>query len=99
VGTAVEGPTRLRVVRHSSAHDRWELVFGTPHARLRRYVIHYCGYNEQTTSFRLRIELAGLRVLLIFNFGPPVAVRTSATAAGWDRHTSGFVAGLDGTYE
>jgi AraC-like DNA-binding protein len=95
---ALEATTRLRVVRHSSHQDRWEMVFGAPHPRLRPYVIHYCGYDEETTSFTRRIEAAGLRAPLIFNFGPPVAVRTSATEGEWERHVDGFVAGLDGSY-
>jgi AraC-like DNA-binding protein len=95
---AVEVPTRLRVVRHRSEHDRWEFVFGAPHPRLRPYVVHYCGYEEETTSFRRRLEAPGLHAPLIFNFGPPVAVRTSATAGEWHRHPEGFVAGLDGSY-
>jgi hypothetical protein len=92
---AVEAPTPLRVVRHASEHDRWELVFGAADPTLRPYVIHYCGYEEETTSFRRRIEPAGLRAPLIFNFGPPVAVRTSATGGRWERQAEGFVAGLD----
>jgi AraC-like DNA-binding protein len=94
----VEAPTRLRVVRHSSEGDRWELVFGAPDPRLHSYVIHYCGYHEETTSFRRRIEAAGLRAPLIFNFGPPIAVRAPLRAGEWQRHPDGFVAGLDDTY-
>jgi AraC-like DNA-binding protein len=95
---AVEAPTRLRVVRHSSEHDRWEMVFGSPDRRLRPHVIHYCGYEEETTSFRRRLEAPGLRAPLIFNLGQPIAVRASATGAKWDRPRLGFVAGLDDTY-
>src|SRR5687767_7241694 len=58
---AVQAPTRLRVVRHSTERDRWELVFGGPDPRLRPYVIHYCGYEEETASFTRRLEAAGLR--------------------------------------
>lgn len=94
----VEAPTRLRVVRHVSEQDRWEMVYGEPNPRLRPYVVHYCGYDEETTSFTRRIEPPGLRAPLIFNFGPPVAVRTSVTGSEWQRHPDGFVAGLDGTY-
>src|SRR5215216_2600148 len=97
-GVAVEAPTPLRVVRHSSECDRWELVFGAPDPRLHPYVIHYCGYDEETTTFRRRIEAAGLRAPLIFNFGPPIAVRAPRRAGEWQRHADGFVAGLDDTY-
>jgi len=95
---AIEAPIRLRVVRHASEQDRWEMVFGSPGPRLRPYVIHYCGYTEETASFRRRLEAPGLRAPLIFNLGPPIAVRTSATRGEWDRQQEGFVAGLDDTY-
>jgi AraC-like DNA-binding protein len=95
---ALDAPTRLRVVRHSSEQDHWEMAFGRPDPRLRPYVIHYCGYTEETASFRRRLEAPGVRAPLIFNLGPPLAVRTSATAGEWDRQQEGFVAGLDDTY-
>jgi AraC-like DNA-binding protein len=95
---AVEAPTRLQVIRHVSEHDRWELVLGSPDPRLRPYVIHYCGYDEETTSFTRRIEAAGLRAPLIFNFGAPISVRTSASLSEWNRQADGFVAGLDGSF-
>jgi AraC-like DNA-binding protein len=94
---AVEAPTRLRVVRHASLHDRWEFVFGSPDPRLRPYVVHYCGYDEETATFRRRIEAPAPRAPLIFNFGPSIRVRAGATG-DWQRHADGFVAGLDGTY-
>lgn len=95
---AVESPTRLRAVRHASQHDRWELVFGTPDPRLRPYVVHYCGYDEETGTFRRRLEAPAPRVPLIFNFGPPVAVRAPMAGGDWQRHGNGFVAGLHDTY-
>jgi AraC-like DNA-binding protein len=95
---AIDAATPVRVVRHISQQDRWELVFGTPDPRLRPYVIHYCGYGEETTTFRRRIEAPGLRAPLIFNLGPPIAVRTSAAGGEWERQPGGFLAGLDDTY-
>jgi AraC-like DNA-binding protein len=95
---AVEAPTRLRVVRHRSEQDRWEMVFGAPDPRLRPCVIHYCGYDEETASFSRRLEAARLKAPLIFNFGAPIAVRTSDPPGEWQRHASGFVAGLDDSY-
>ena len=74
------------------------MVYGPPDPRLRPYVIHYCGYAEETASFTRRIEAAGLRTPLIFNFGPPVSVRTSATGGEWVRHPDGFVGGLSDSY-
>jgi AraC-like DNA-binding protein len=93
----VAASSPLRVVRHESEHDRWEMVFGAPDPRLRPYVIHYCGYDEQTASFQRRIEAPAPRAPMIFNFGPPIAVR-AGTGGSWDRHESGFVAGLHDTY-
>jgi AraC-like DNA-binding protein len=95
---AVQTATALRVVSHVSEHDRWELVFGTPHPRLRPYVVHYCGYDEETATFTRRLEAPGLRAPLIFNFGPPVAVRAPTAGGDWQRHGDGFVAGLHDTY-
>ena len=65
---------------------------------LRPYVVHYCGYDEETTTFTRRLEAPGLHAPLIFNFGPPIAVRTSATPGRWQSHANGFVAGLDDSY-
>jgi AraC-like DNA-binding protein len=95
---AVEAPTRVRVVRHVSEHDRWEMVFGAPDPRLRPYVIHYCAYDEETTTFRRRLEAPALRAPLIFNFGPPISVRSPTAGGAWERHPEGFVAGLHDTY-
>ncbi len=95
---AVEAPTKLRVVRHQSEHDRWEMVFGDPDPSLRPFVVHYCGYDEETTSFTRRLEAPGLKAPLIFNFGPPIRVSVSATGAEWQWQPEGFVAGLDDTH-
>jgi hypothetical protein len=94
---AAEAQRRLRIVRHFSEQNRWELIFAGPDPRLRPYVIHYCGYDERTTTFTRRLEAPGHHAPLIFNLGSPVGVRTSATIGEWDRHVDGFVAGLDGT--
>jgi AraC-like DNA-binding protein len=95
---AVRAPSQLRVIRHESERDRWELVFGDPDPRLRPYVVHYCGYDEETTTFTRRIEAPGLRAPLIFNFGPPVAVRAPTEGGAWQLLDEGFVAGLHDTY-
>jgi AraC-like DNA-binding protein len=95
---AVAAPTPLRVVRHESEHDRWEMVFGNPDPRLRPYVVHYCGYDEETTTFLRRIEAPALHAPLIFNFGPPISVREETTRETWTSHADGFVAGLHDTY-
>ncbi|MEJ7770464.1 MAG: helix-turn-helix domain-containing protein [Geodermatophilaceae bacterium] len=87
----------IRVVRHDDGVDRWEMVHAQPHPRLRAYVIRYCGYDEQTTSFTRRIEAAGVEVPLIINLGPPLGVRLS-TEQRFTDHDDGFVAGLHEGY-
>ena len=88
---------RLRVVRHDAGVDCWEMVHAQPHPRLRPYVIRYCGYDEQTTSFTRRIEAAGVEVPLIINLGPPLGVQLSTEQQFTDHH-DGFVAGLHDGY-
>lgn len=93
----VTAGTPLRVVRHDDGVDRWEMVYGQPHPRLRRYVLRYCGYDEHTTSFTRRLEAAGVEVPLIINLGPPLGIRLS-TDAGFTDHREGFLGGLHGGY-
>lgn len=88
---------RLRVVQHHDAADRWEMVYAQPHPRLRPYVIRYCGYDEETTSFTRRIEAAGVEVPLIINLGPVLGVRLSP-AVHFTDHEDGFIAGLHDGY-
>lgn len=73
------------------------MVFGEPDPRLRPHVAHYCGYDEVTSTLARRIEPAGLRVPLIVNLGPPLAVRAPGDAR-WHDHGQGFVAGLHDAY-
>lgn len=87
----------IRVVRHDDGVDRWEMVHAQPQPRLRAYVIRYCGYDEQTTSFTRRIEAAGVEVPLIINLGPALGVRLS-TEQRFTDHDDGFVAGLHDGY-
>jgi AraC-like DNA-binding protein len=95
---AVQAPSRLRVIRHESEADRWEFVFGDPDPRLHPYVIHYCGYDEETSTFTRRLEVPGSRAPLIFNFGPPIAVRTTVEDGDWRLLDEGFIGGLHDTY-
>ena len=87
----------LRVVRHETDADRWEMVFGEPDPRLRRHALSYCGYWEVTSSFARRLEPAGLRVPIIINLGPELKVRAPGADA-WQTHRQGFIAGLHNTY-
>lgn len=73
------------------------MVHGQPHPQLRPYVIRYCGYDEETTSFTRRLEAAGVEVPLIVNLGSPLGVRLSSEADFTD-YGDGFVAGLHPGY-
>ena len=84
-------------MRHDDGVDCWEMVHAQPHPRLRPYVIRYCGYDEQTTSFTRRIEAAGVEVPLIINLGPPLGVQLSTEQQFTDHH-DGFVAELHDGY-
>jgi AraC-like DNA-binding protein len=95
---AVQAPSRLRVIRHESEHDRWQLVFGDPDPRLHPYVVHYCGYEEATSTFTRRLEAPGLHAPLIFNFGSPIAVSSPSLGYEWRMVDEGLVAGLHDSY-
>lgn len=86
----------IRVVRHASEQDRWEMTHGAPDPRLDGYVIRYCDYDERTGSFVRRRELPGDRVVAIMNLGAPIRVR--APEGPWAEHATGFFAGLHDTY-
>lgn len=73
------------------------MFFAQPHPRLRPYVIRYCWYDEQTTSFTRRVEAAGVEVPFIVNLGPPLGVRLSSDQHVTD-HAEGFVGGLHPGY-
>ena len=90
---------QLRVVRHESEHDRWEMVFGRPDPSLRPYVVHYCGYASRRRRFTRRPQAPSLQAPLIFHFGPPIRVyRRRAPAPSGSANADGFVAGLDDSY-
>jgi AraC-like DNA-binding protein len=95
---AVQAPSRLRVIRHESDHDRWEQVFGDPDPRLQPYVVHYCGYEEVTSSFTRRLEAPAPYAPLIFNFGPPLAVSAPRDGVDWQVLDDGLVAGMYDSY-
>lgn len=89
--------TGMRIVRHESGRDRWELVHGAPDPRLRGYVLSYCLYDERTTTFQRRRELPTQRVTLVVNLGEPIRVADHGET-GWSDQPTGFLAGLWDTY-
>jgi AraC-like DNA-binding protein len=86
-----------RVFRHASEADRWEMVHGAPDPRLRGYVLSYCSYHENTSSFTRRRELPSERVVVIVNLGEPIRV-SAPHHEGWSVQGEGFVAGMHDTY-
>lgn len=93
--TVSAAPTR--VVRHRSADGWWELVFGAPAPRLRRFVRGYCGFAEAAARPVRRREVPSAEVVLIVNLGATLRVehpRGTVVAVG---RGSGFVAGLHET--
>jgi AraC-like DNA-binding protein len=95
---AVQAPSRLRVIRHESDADRWERVLGDPDPRLRPYVVHYCGYEEVTSTFTRRLEAPAPYAPLIFNFGPPLGVSAPRDGVDWQLLHDGLMAGMHDTY-
>lgn len=91
------GTFRIRVMRHHDENDRWEMVHAQPHPRLRPYVIRYCGYDEQTTSFTRRVEAAGVEIPLIVNLGSSLGIRLSSEP-DFSEYGDGFIGGLHRGY-
>ncbi len=84
------GPSPVRVERHASELDSWELHLREPAPRLRSHVRSYCGYVERGTRPFRRRELPSGDVVLILGLGPPIRVD--------DRPRTSFVAGLHGKH-
>jgi AraC-like DNA-binding protein len=87
-----------QVMRHESEIGRWEMVSQASAPRLRRHVLGYCGYQEETVGFTRRRELPSGEVVLIIGFGPEL--ETSYPHLGPDRAFTNrsFVAGIHDTH-
>jgi hypothetical protein len=90
--------TAARVTRHQSEMGWWEMVSQAAAPPLRRHVLGYCAYEEETVGFTRRRELPSGEVVLIVGFGPKLA--TTYPHLGSDRVTThrSFVAGLHDTH-
>ena len=66
--------------------------------RLRRYVLGYCGYEEETIGFTRRRELPSSEVILIFGFGPKLETTYPHLASNRVATHRSFVAGLHDTH-
>jgi AraC-like DNA-binding protein len=87
-----------QVVRHESDVGRWEMVSQAAAPRLRRHVLGYCGYEEETVGFNRRRELPSGAVILIIGFGPKLKTTyPDLTPSRFVTHRS-FVAGLHDTH-
>src|SRR5690242_9701934 len=96
----MSGPARARIVRESTGGVRWEIATRTPPASLRPYIRDYCGYSERAAaSGRIRrTEFPAAQIVVIFDFGPPIAVLDNRRDHRPCCYANGFVAGLDDRY-
>ena len=69
-------------ISHSSELGRWEMVAGEPAPLLRRDVFRYFGYDETTSAFTRRRELATPHAVLIIGFGPAIGVTFAGERRG-----------------
>jgi len=90
--------TPAQVTRHESEIGWWEMVSQAAAPRLRRHVLGYCGYEEETVGFTRRRELPSGEVTLIIGFGPKLETRYPELAADRTSTQRSFVAGLHETY-
>ena len=85
-----------REFRHHSPLGEWHLICREPDPRLRGYVREYVGYVEGAASVLRRLEVPGLDIPIIINFGAPFRLVASiderAPARSPEYRT--FVAGL-----
>jgi AraC-like DNA-binding protein len=70
----VEAPTTLEVSRVESATGWWEMVRGSPDARLGSRVVGLCGYRERSQAVVERHMAATSKIPLILSFGDTIEV-------------------------
>jgi hypothetical protein len=75
---------------------RWQMVLARPARSLWPYVRGYCGYDEETTAFSRRRELATTQPVLIVGFGAPIEV--SFPDLGEKVRAAAFLAGVSDRY-
>ena len=79
---------------HDDGVNAWSMARYAPTPDLAGVIDHYCDYTEHTRTFTCRRELPHAEGVLIFNFGPSVAItggdgREIGLGTG-----EGFVAGV-----
>lgn len=87
----------VRIDRHDSDLGWWQMVSRAPAQRLRRHVLGYCGYEEETLGFTRRRELPSGEVVVIIGFGPRLETSYPQLAPGRIAKHRSFVAGLHET--
>ena len=85
---------RARLLRHRAGGSAWEVAVRPPAPRLRA-LVHgdYVGYLETAPGPVHRLQFATPLTVLIFDLGPPMALRGPDEAEAV-RHRGGFIAGL-----
>ena len=87
---------RVKVERGSTRDISCEEAARPPAPHLASYILKLNGYSERTSGLLRRYEFPGARVVLIFEFGPPLRVGVPGRRPEQSvRHAGGFVAGLD----
>jgi AraC-like DNA-binding protein len=86
------------VSRHESEIGWWQMVSQAAAPRLRRHVLGYCGYEEETVGFTRRRELPSGEVVLIIGFGPKLETTYPHLAPDRGSMHRSFVAGLHETH-
>lgn len=87
----------VRINRHESEVGWWQMVSRAAAPRLRRHVLGYCAYEEETVDFNRRRELPSGEVVLIIGFGPKLETTYPQLAPGRVGEHRSFVAGLHET--
>ncbi len=89
------GRPQLRVERHSSPSESWEMVHAVPAASLWPHVRRYCGYQEHSTAPVRRLEVPAPQVTVILSLGPSIEVFRPAAPGRSRRRLGSFVASVD----
>jgi AraC-like DNA-binding protein len=89
--------SRAKVVRERSGAHAWEMAFRAPPDCVRPYVREYCGYVESAPGVLRRLEFPIPRVVVIFEFGPPIRLVDPTDESRAERHAGGFTAGMTDT--
>lgn len=85
-------PTSIR--EHDDGHDRWRITDAAPASELAGIVDRYGGWEETTTSFTTRRELASTSGVFIINLGAPLEIVDAGGRVQRFASGEGFVGGI-----